>query len=59
MRLWPSYWLHYTAEWFVSVLADTYGAFILVLFSKWFFEKGSGESQGSKGKSREKEDQQG
>lgn len=43
--LWPAYWLHYTAEWFVSVLADTYGALLLVLFSKWFFEQGSAESK--------------
>ena len=43
--LWPDYWLHYTAEWFVSVLADTYGALLLVLFSKWFFERGSAESK--------------
>lgn len=47
--LWPDYWLHYTAEWFVSVLADTYGALVLVLFSKWFFEQGSAESEGSRG----------
>lgn len=46
--LWPDYWLHYTAEWFVSVLADTYGALLLVLFSKWFFEQGSAESEGSR-----------
>ncbi len=45
--LWPDYWLHYSAEWFVSVLADTYGALLLVLFSKWFFEKGSAESEGA------------
>ena len=50
--LWPDYWLHYTAEWFVSVLADTYGALILVLFSKWFFEQGSAESEGSSGASK-------
>lgn len=42
--LWPEYWLHYSAEWFVSVLADTYGALLLVLFSKWFFEQGSSEN---------------
>lgn len=46
--LWPAYWMHYTAEWFVSVLADTYGALLLVLFSKWFFEQGSAESEGSR-----------
>lgn len=52
--LWPDYWLHYTAEWFVSVLADTYGALLLVLFSKWFFEQGSAESRGSRGEQRGK-----
>lgn len=39
--LWPSYWLHYWSEWFVSVLADTYGALLLVLLTKWFYEQGS------------------
>jgi hypothetical protein len=52
-RLWPAYWLHYSAEWFVSVLADTYGALLLVLLTKWFFEQGSSESQGSDGQQRE------
>ena len=47
--LWPNYWLHYWSEWFVSILADTYGALILVLLTKWFFEQGSAESQGSEG----------
>ncbi len=51
--LWPAYWLHYTAEWFVSVLADTYGALLLVLFTKWFFEQGSAESEGSRAKQNE------
>lgn len=35
---------HYWAEWMVSVLADTYGALIIVLLSKWFYEQGSKES---------------
>lgn len=52
--LWPDYWLHYTAEWFVSVLADTYGALLLVLFSKWFFEQGSAESEGGRGERKAK-----
>ena len=43
--MWPAYWQHYWGEWFVSVLADTYGALLLVLFSKWFFERGSAESR--------------
>jgi hypothetical protein len=51
--LWPAYWQHYTAEWFVSVLADTYGALLLVLLTKWFFEQGSAESKGSEGEQRE------
>lgn len=42
--LWPDYWLHFSAEWFVSVLADTYGALLLVLLTKWFYEEGSQES---------------
>lgn len=42
--LWPNYWLHYSAEWFVSVLADTYGALLLVVLTKWFYEEGSAES---------------
>lgn len=42
--LWPGYWLHYSSEWFVSVLADTYGALLLVLLTKWFYEEGSAES---------------
>ncbi|HEX9889727.1 MAG TPA: hypothetical protein VGA69_09635 [Nitriliruptorales bacterium] len=44
--LWPAYWLHYPAEWFVSVLADTYGALLLVVLTKWFYEEGSAESAG-------------
>lgn len=42
--LWPAYWLHYSAEWFVSVLADTYGALLLVVLTTWFYEEGSSES---------------
>lgn len=43
--LWPNYWLHYSSEWFVSVLADTYGALLLVVLTKWFYEEGSAESK--------------
>lgn len=39
------YWRWFTSEWFVSVLADTYGAFILVILSKYFWERGSKESK--------------
>lgn len=44
--LWPNYWLHYWSEWFVSILADTYGALLLVVLTKWFYEQGSAESNG-------------
>lgn len=43
--LWPGYVLHFVAEYLVSILADTYGALLLVLASKWFFERGSAESK--------------
>lgn len=38
------------AIWFVyemtvSIIADTYGALLLVLFAKWFYEEGSPESK--------------
>ena len=44
-QIWPAYATHYASEMTVSMLADTYGAVILVLFSKWFFERGSAESK--------------
>lgn len=37
----------FTYEMFVSIIADTYGALLLVLFAKWFYEEGSPESEGS------------
>lgn len=42
--LWPGYWWHFTTEMLASVLADTYGALLLVLLTKWFYEAGSSES---------------
>lgn len=41
---WPDFATYATSEWFVSVLADTYGAVLLVLATKWFYESGSSES---------------
>ena len=29
----------------VSIIADTYGALLLVMFAKWFYEEGSPESE--------------
>lgn len=29
----------------LSILADTYGALLLVLFTKWFWERGSAEGK--------------
>lgn len=43
--IWPGYALHFVAEYLVSIVADTYGALLLVLASKWFFERGSAESK--------------
>lgn len=43
--VWPGYVLHFVAEYLVSIVADTYGALLLVLASKWFFERGSAESK--------------
>ncbi len=43
--VWPDFWTHYSSSYLVSILADTYGALLLVLFSKWFFEQGSQESK--------------
>ncbi|HSL09904.1 MAG TPA: hypothetical protein VLA82_01135 [Actinomycetota bacterium] len=47
--LWPGYALHFVAEYLVSIVADTYGALLLVLASKWFFERGSAESKDDDG----------
>ena len=40
-----SIWFIY--EMTVSIIADTYGALLLVLFAKWFYEEGSPESDGA------------
>lgn len=42
--LWPAYWLHYASESLISLLADTYGAVLLILAAKYFYEEGSPES---------------
>ena len=52
-NIWPSYTLHFVAEYLVSIVADTYGAVLLVLASKWFFEKGSSESEAQPAPNRE------
>lgn len=43
--LFPGYVIHWIYDFTTSLVADTYGAVLLVLFSKWFFEKGSAESR--------------
>lgn len=42
--IWPDYATHYAAEMMVSNVADVFGAIILVLFTKWFWERDSAES---------------
>jgi hypothetical protein len=38
------YLTHYASETVLSLEADVFGAIVLVLFTKWFFERGSAES---------------
>jgi hypothetical protein len=45
VHVWPDYVTHYMSEIWVSILADTYGAIILVLLTKYFWERGSAESK--------------
>lgn len=40
----PDFVLHDSGDHLVSILADTYGAVLLVVFAKWFQETGSKES---------------
>lgn len=40
-----SYALYYWSEWLVSVLADTYGALLLVILTKYFYESKSAASK--------------
>jgi hypothetical protein len=44
VAIWLDYLIHYVYEMAVSLVANTYGALLLVLFAKWFYEKGSPES---------------
>ena len=39
------FWMWWTWEYNVSLVADTYGVLLIVLLSKWFKEVGSAESQ--------------
>lgn len=38
------FWVWWSWEYNVSLVADTFGVLIIVLLSKWFREKGSAES---------------
>ena len=38
------FWIWWSWEYNVSLVADTFGVLLIVLFSKWFYEKGSAES---------------
>lgn len=45
---WPSdFWLWWSWEYNVSLVADTYGVILIVLLTKWLYEEGSEESNGS------------
>lgn len=43
--IWPDYVTHYMSEVWVSILADTYGALIIVFLTKYFYERRSAESK--------------
>lgn len=44
---WPGdFWVWWSWEYNVSLVADTFGVILIVLMSKWFYEVGSKESQG-------------
>jgi hypothetical protein len=44
---WPGdFWLWWSWEYNVSIVADTYGVILIVLLSKWFYEVHSKESRG-------------
>lgn len=45
-EIWPDYATHYMSEVWVSILADTYGALIIVFLTKYFYERRSAESKG-------------
>jgi len=44
VAIWPGYTIYFVYQMAVSIVADTYGALLLVLFAKWFYEAGSPES---------------
>lgn len=41
------FWIWFSWEYMVSLVADTYGVLLIVLLSKWFREVGSAEDKGS------------
>ena len=41
---WPwEFWQWWSFEFVNSLVADTYGVLLIVLFTKWFYERGSAE----------------
>lgn len=49
---WPSdFWIWWSWEYNVSLVADTFGVILIVLLSKWFYEVGSAESTKENGDS--------
>jgi len=43
-----SFWIWWSWEYMVSLVADTYGVLLIVLLSKWLREVGSAEDAGNK-----------
>lgn len=44
MGLWPGYWGSYATRLLTTLIGDTYGALLLVLGTKWFYERQSREA---------------
>lgn len=41
---WPSeFWIWWSWEYNISLVADTFGVILVVLLTKWFYERGSDE----------------
>lgn len=45
------FWVWWSWEYNISIVADTYGVLLIVLLSKWFKEVGSAESKESESRS--------
>ena len=46
---WPGdFWVWWSWEYNISLVADTYGVILIVLLTKWLYEEGSDEGNGDR-----------